>query len=170
MSNALCVCVFVRACVFSGEDVLVEEQVCLSLEMKYLPNNSIFSWAQPARQGHKTHKYTRTNTHMLTSTRWTVIARWVVLAERKLPFMAKFTNKVEIKLPCVANISEWKIAIWGKVEQTAEGKFIFVAKLTILWRDNCHSKTFCRKRPSFSQIKWPVVASIYQKIWQTGSF
>lgn len=128
----MCVCV----CAFSpGEDVLVQEQACFSLEMKYLPDNSIFTGAQPARQGHNTHpqihKYLHTHIYTYEHIHWKVIFHRAVLAERKLQFLEKLT--IRQKENCHSSQSyifcREKTAIRGK------GKIFFK-------RERCPSKQY----------------------------
>lgn len=109
----MCVCV----CAFSpGEDVLVQEQACFSLEMKYLPDNSIFTGAQPARQGNNTHPQIHKYLH-------THIYLWAHTLKSHIP---------------QKSLGREKIAVCGKVNHSAEEKLPFVTKLHIpvLQREN----------------------------------
>lgn len=113
MSHTECehVCLCVCVCAFSlGDDVLVQEQACFSLEIKYLPDNSIFTRAQPARQGHNTHPQIHTYLH-------TRLYLWAHTLKSHIP---------------QSSLGREKIAVCGNVNHSAKGILPFITKLLIL--------------------------------------
>lgn len=144
----MCVCV----CTFSpGEDVLVQEQACFSLEMKYLPDNSIFTGAQPARQGNNTHPQIHKYLH-------THIYLWAHTLKSHIPQKSLGREKIAV---CgkVNHSAEEKNAIRHKVTYTciAERTQKFVEKVWFFFKEKGALQgnqyyTFCRENCRLWQI------------------